>query len=134
MKLPTRLRYGLRFLVNLASHYDSNDIVSIATISEEEEISNKYLEQIISSFVRAKLIKGTRGKGGGYKLIKNPENITVFDVAKSLGEDFTYSNCVRDPSSCDRAKGCPTRQMWISFSDSSQELFKSKSISSFLVK
>lgn len=132
MKLPTRLRYGLRFLVNLAHHYESGDIISISRVSEEEEISNKYLEQIISSFVRSGIIKGARGKGGGYRLMKDPAEITVLDIANALGEDFTFSSCVKDPSSCDRAQQCPTRELWATFSQNARDLFSDKSLSSFM--
>lgn len=124
MKLPTRLRYGMRFMANLAAHYETGDVVSISKISEEEDISNKYLEQIISSFVKADLIKGVRGKGGGYRLVKEPSTVTVYDIATALGEDFTFIKCTFDPNYCGRQSKCATKDLWKEYSDLSRDLFK----------
>lgn len=132
MKLPTRLRYGMRFLANISQYHNTNKTVSINKISKEEGISNKYLEQIITSFVRAGFIKGTRGKGGGYKIIKEPSKITVYDIALSLDEDFKYLNCVRKKKSCKRSKDCSIVGLWEKLSEQSINLFKKHKLSEYI--
>jgi Rrf2 family protein len=118
------LRYGLRFLINIAPSYGSGEIISISQVSKEEDISNKYLEQIISSFVKAGIIKGSRGKGGGYSIIKDPKNLTVYDIACSLGEDFTFINCVRNRNSCKNQPDCGANDLWSEMSNAVTEIFK----------
>lgn len=134
MKIPTKLRYGLRFLVNLAAHYPSGEVVSISTVSKEEGISNKYLEQIISSFVKAGLIKGSRGKGGGYMMVKDPAQLSVYEIAKALGEDFTFIGCVAKPGYCGRQDVCAITGMWHEFSVQAVELFKKRTLDSLIGK
>lgn len=132
MKIPTKLRYGLRFLANLASRYPSDDVVSISTVSKEESISNKYLEQIISAFVKAGLIKGSRGKGGGYQLVKDPKTVTVYDIAEALGENFTFIGCVAKSNYCGKQNTCVLNDLWSEFSGQAKELFKKKTLDSLV--
>ncbi len=134
MKIPTKLRYGLRFLANLASHYQSGEVVSISTVSKEESISNKYLEQIISAFVKAGFIKGSRGKGGGYRLVVDPAQLTVLDIAHAIGEDFTFMACVAKPNYCGRQNICAINGMWNDFSSTAQDLFKSRTLDTLVRK
>ncbi len=110
-EIPTKLRYGLRFLTNLASRYPTGEVVSISTVSKEESISNKYLEQIISAFVKAGLIKGSRGKGGGYHLIRDPKTVSVYEVAEALGENFTFIGCVAKSNYCGRQSACALNEL-----------------------
>ncbi len=128
MKIPTKLRYGLRFLINVSKHYNSKELIPISQVSREEGISNKYLEQIISSFVRAGLIKGNRGKGGGYQLVKDPAQISIYDVALAVGEDFSFVGCVRAEDYCENQKNCSANVLWQDVSESVIEVFKTKTL------
>ncbi|NPV01809.1 MAG: Rrf2 family transcriptional regulator [Brevinematales bacterium] len=136
MKMPTKLRYGLRFMSNIAVYYGRNELVSISHIAEEEQISNKYLEQIISSFVKAGFIKGNRGKGGGYKLIKDPKKINIYEIASALNEDMTFVPCVRGVKNCYRKakKRCAVGDFWHEMSDQVVDLMKNRSLNDLLVK
>ena len=134
MKIPTRLRYGLRFLSNIAKYYETDTLVSISKISEEEHISNKYLEQIISKFVNAGIIRGTRGKGGGYSLIKDPAKLSLYDISLVLGEDFNFLDCVRREDACENAVACTTHPFWKEYSEMSVNLFRSHSLSEYIRK
>lgn len=128
MKLPTRLRYGLRFMASLASHYEDGQSIPISQISSEEGISNKYLEQIISSFVKSGFIKGSRGKSGGYRLVKAPCEINVLEIAQALGEDFTLIGCVREADYCDRSMKCNLHVLWEKLYKSNKEIFSSTTL------
>lgn len=129
MKIPTKLRYGLRFLINVAEHYGSDELIPISQVSKEENISNKYLEQIISSFVRAGIIKGSRGKGGGYQLVKDPAEISIYDVALAVGEDFSFVGCVREQDYCENQHNCQANLLWRDVSESVVSVFKTKTLS-----
>lgn len=126
--MPTKVRYGLRFMVNIASYFGKNELISISRIAEEEQISNKYLEQIISSFVRSGYIKGNRGKGGGYKLVKDPRKINIYDIALSLGEDMSFVPCVNGLKNCYRKakKRCSSGEFWHTMSDQVVTIMKEK--------
>ena len=128
--MPTKVRYGLRFMVNIAAYFGKNELISISRIAEEEQISNKYLEQIISSFVRAGFIKGNRGKGGGYKLVKDPRKINVFDISSALGEDMSFVPCVNGLKNCYRKakKRCSSGEFWHQMSDQVVTVMKNKSL------
>ena len=76
MKISTKGRYALRLMLDLALHEQSG-YVPIKVIAERQDISDKYLEQIISILARAGFVKSVRGAGGGYKLAKSPEEYTV---------------------------------------------------------
>lgn len=84
MKISTKGRYGLVAMTRIAVDSKSGDRVSIKQICEKEEISEKYMEQIISSLKKAKLVNSIKGQGGGYTLIKSPKEITVGDILRAL--------------------------------------------------
>ena len=128
MKIPTKLRYGLRFLINISRFYGTGQLTPISKVSEEEGISNKYLEQIISSFVKAGLISGSRGKGGGYVLKKSPAEISIYDIAMALGEDFAFVGCVREEDFCERQSDCAANALWKDVSTSVVDIFKNKTL------
>ncbi len=134
MKIPTRLRYGLRFLINIARYYDTDTLISISKISEEEHISNKYLEQIISKFVSAGIIHGTRGKGGGYSLVQDPDKLSLYEISLALGEDFNFLDCVRQEDACENAIACSTNVFWREYSKMSVDLFRSRTLSEYVRK
>ena len=85
MLISTKGRYALRVMIDLAEH-QTEGFIPLKVIAERQEISEKYLESIIKLLVRAKLLNGVRGKGGGYKLTKAPEQYTVGNILR-LTED-----------------------------------------------
>jgi len=111
MKLSKRTRYGFRLMVELAKRFDEGP-VSLKEIAELENISVKFLEQIIIQLKTAGPVKAVRGPKGGYILSQPPSQITL----KSLFEIFEGSSgiveCVRDPSECKRADSCLSRKLW----------------------
>ena len=87
VKLSTKGRYGLRAIVDLAK-YSENEPVSIGSIAERQDISERYLEQLMAKLKKADLVKSIRGAGGGYVLAKAAEDISAGDVLRALEGDL----------------------------------------------
>jgi Rrf2 family protein len=111
MKLSTRSRYGIRMMLELAQNYGKG-LVFLKDISKNQDISEKYLGQIIIPLKSAKLVASSRGAHGGYSLSKSPAAINLFDIVSVLEGSISVVECVGDPSVCDRVKQCPTRNVW----------------------
>ena len=112
MKLSTKSRYGTRFILDLVQQKDKGAI-QLSDISKRQNISLKYLEQIIIPLKKANYIRGIRGARGGYVLIKSPEEITVGEIVKLLEGGTEICVCCDNPKACKKAKTCLTRQVWI---------------------
>jgi len=111
MKLSTRSRYGTRMMLDLAQHYDAGP-VQIGDIAKREDISVKYLEQLIIPLKKANFIKSVRGPKGGHMLSKPPEEITVGEIVRILEGGINLSSCIENPEMCDRTSSCLTRCIW----------------------
>ncbi|MBL7205110.1 MAG: Rrf2 family transcriptional regulator [Desulfobacteraceae bacterium] len=111
MKLSTRSRYGTRMMLDLAKHYDEGP-VQIGDVSKRENISVKYLEQLIIPLKKANFIKSVRGPKGGHMLAKPPEEITVGEIVRILEGGINLSSCIENPEVCDRTSHCLTRGVW----------------------
>lgn len=112
MLISTRGRYALRVMIDLAEH-QTDGFIPLKTIAERQEISEKYLENIIKLLVKANLLNGVRGKGGGYRLTRPPEGYTVGTILRLTEESLAPVSCV-DPgaSVCARAGDCRTLPVW----------------------
>lgn len=129
LKLSTRGRYGLRAMVDLAIHANKRP-VSIASIAERQNISENYLEQIISKMKKAGLIRSQRGAMGGYQISRPLQDITVGDIVKVLEGDLTLVNCPAltpgiEDISCDTSDFCVTKYVWQKVNDAVSETFHS---------
>ncbi len=112
MKISTRGRYALRVMIDLAEH-GSTDFIPLMDIAERQEISEKYLESIVSSLSKNGLLLSLRGKGGGYKLARHPEDYSVADILHVTEGALAPIPCVvNDGADCPRACGCKTFRMW----------------------
>ena len=111
MKLSTRSRYGTRLMVDLAQHYEEGP-VSINDIARRQDISPKYLEQLIIPLKKKKHIKSVRGPKGGHMLARPPEEITVGEIVKTLEGETGLVHCIANPESCNRVAFCLTRDIW----------------------
>ena len=111
MKLSTRSRYGTRLMLDLAQHYHEGPL-QLGDIAKRQEVSVKYLEQIIIPLKKAHYIESVRGSKGGHFLTKPPEEITVGEIVAILEEGTSLVECVADPTVCERADICPTRLLW----------------------
>lgn len=112
MLISTKGRYALRVMVDLAEH-QGEGFIPLKTIAQRQEISEKYLEAIIKLLVKAKLLNGLRGKGGGYQMTKPPEQYTVGEILRLTEESLAPVSCVETgASACPRAVGCRTLPLW----------------------
>ena len=113
MKLSTRGRYGLKAMVDLALAYGQGVLISTASLAQQQEISEAYLERIIASLRKSGLVTATRGAQGGYILSRSPEEISVFDVLNVL-EETTIADCVSiGRIKCKNACSCSARPLWL---------------------
>ena len=112
MKISTRGRYALRLMIDLAEHADCGTI-SLKEISERQNISKKYLEQIIPFCVKAELVTSVRGAQGGYMLAKSPELITAGEILRLTEGTLTPVACAGETSpACARSVDCPALPVW----------------------
>ena len=111
MKLSTRSRYGARILVDLARHKDQGP-VQIGEISKRQDISVKYLEQLIRPLKQANLVTSVRGPKGGHLLAENPENISLGQVVRLFEGQTDLVECVSFPNKCPMSDDCQVRLAW----------------------
>lgn len=117
MKISTRGRYALRLMLDLALN-DPDQYVTIKSISERQDISNKYLEQIITALSRAGYVKSIRGAQGGYKLARPAEEYTVGMVLRLIEGSLAPVACMDDtPNKCPRSNDCVTLDVWKKLND-----------------
>lgn len=112
MLISTKGRYALRVMADLAEH-PSEGYIPLKEIAQRQEISEKYLEAIIKILVRAKLLSGVRGKGGGYKLTRAPEQYAVGAILRLTEDSLAPVACLEENASpCARAADCLTLPLW----------------------
>ena len=112
MLVSTRGRYALRFLVDLAENQDAGYITT-HELAERQEISQKYAERLMGLLSKNNFVKTQHGKGGGYKLAKNPEDYKVSEILLAMDEDLSPVECLTcKPNMCPRAEFCRTLPMW----------------------
>jgi Rrf2 family protein len=113
VKLSTKGRYGTRLMLNLALHYDAGqEPVILKNVSKEEEISIRYLEQIIIPLKLSKLVKSIRGAGGGYILTQPPSEVKLIEIIEALEGPIALVDCIDDLDYCDRMPRCATFEVW----------------------
>ena len=112
MIISTRGRYALRVKIDL-SQQDPESYTPLKEIAARQEISEKYLENILKSLVTQGFILGLRGKGGGYRLTKSPEEYTLASILHATEGSLAAVACLEDHApECARAGQCPTRPIW----------------------
>lgn len=112
MKISTKGRYGLRIMIDLAVMGEDEIPVSIKDIAEKEQLSDKYLEQIINLLSKKELVRSIRGARGGYLLSKTPEEITVEDILMATEGSLAPVACAEDNEKCDKYCDCATSIIW----------------------
>jgi Rrf2 family transcriptional regulator, iron-sulfur cluster assembly transcription factor len=119
MKFSTRSRYGTRLILDMAQHHGQGP-VQLGEIARRQNLSLKYLEQIIRPLKRANYVKSFRGSKGGHLLNKPPDQISVGEIVSLLEGGAFLSGCAQNPTRCERADDCLTRYLWI---EASQAMF-----------
>ena len=124
MKLSTRTRYAVRAMIELARH-DLNRPLQLKIIAERQEISVKYLEQLMAVLKSAGLIKSIRGSKGGYVLAKTPNQIALSDILHCVEGPIATVECVDDCSRCKRAADCTAREIWTRVEQAIEQVLQS---------
>ena len=123
MRVSTRGRYALRLMLDLAMN-NTGEPVRLKDVAKRQEISEKYLESIVSVLSKQKFVKALRGKGGGYRLAKTPAEYTIDSILRITEGSMAPVACLDDhPNQCERASSCKTLQMWENFYNLINEYF-----------
>lgn len=133
MKLSTRSRYGTRMLLDMAQHYNQGPI-QLGDIAKRQEISLKYLEQIIIPLKKAHFIVTVRGPKGGHILARPPAEITLAEIVSLLEESVSLVECTENAEICQRAETCPTRLIWKEVAQAMIGLLKSITLADLVEK
>jgi Rrf2 family cysteine metabolism transcriptional repressor len=111
MTLSTKGRYASRAMLDLAVHYGSEPVL-LRNISKRQDISERYLERLMTSLVTAGLVISMRGKKGGFRLAKPPSEIRLSQIIQATEGSLSPVFCVDDPKQCDRVQTCVTYDVW----------------------
>ena len=134
MKISTKGRYALRMMIDMAQH-QKHGPVALKDISERQNVSKKYLEQIALVLSRDGVMQGTRGHQGGYRLIAEPKDCTVYDILESVEGSMHPVACLdHAPNDCERCNGCETLYIWQGLDEVIQEYLKSITLQDVLDK
>lgn len=113
MIITTKGKNALKFMIDLSLHQE-DEYVKLKDIAKREEISEKYLEQIVSHLHKSRKVKSARGANGGYRLVKMPEEYTVGEIIKCLEGDLIPTDCLHgDGDVCEKHKRCPCYPLWV---------------------
>ena len=130
--ISTRGRYALRVLIDLAEN-NNGSYIPLKDIAERQEISKKYLEIIVKDLVTHKLLSGASGKGGGYKLVRKPEDYSIGEVLELMEGTLCPVACLADPEyECSRKEHCQTLPMWEEYDNLIHDFFYGKKLSDLL--
>ena len=134
MLISTKGRYALRVLIDMAEH-GGNSFIPLSDIAERQDISEKYLESIVRSLVRAGVLAGMRGKGGGYRLCRKPEDISVYDVLDLTEGELSPVACLTEGAApCPRMASCRTLPLWDGLNRLIRDYLESRSIADLMRK
>ena len=112
MKISTKGRYALRMMLDLATH-QGDGYVALKDIAQRQEISKKYLEQIVPMLGKSNILRTTRGYQGGYRLARAPQDYTVGEILRLTEGSLAPVACLDgDCKGCSRSDECPTLSVW----------------------
>ncbi len=127
MRVNSKIRYGLRTIIEIATSEDPNGVLQ-KDIAKSQHISLKYLDPIISSLKLKGLITNSKGRGSGYILTRNPKDITMYDIYTAF-EQIIVIECINNLGYCDRsAHDCKGRNYWNEFKDGIIKLLLEKNL------
>ena len=122
MKISTKGRYALRMMLDLATH-QGDGYVALKDIAQRQEISKKYLEQIVPMLGKSNILRTTRGYQGGYRLARAPQDYTVGEILRLTEGSLAPVACLSCEEPCERADSCRTIGMWRRFEEITNEYF-----------
>ncbi len=132
MKVSTRGRYAIRVMLDLAEH-DQSEYIPLIDVAKRQGISEKYLEAIVSLLVKAGLLTALRGKRGGYRLTRTPDQYTLKDILQTTEGAFAPVACLEEEiNTCERASECKTLKVWTDFQKLVNNYFDSITLQSLM--
>lgn len=131
MKISTKGRYALRAMIDLALNSDGN-FISLKEIAKRQDITVKYLEQIVALLNKAGFLETARGNAGGYKLAKEPKDYIVGDILRATEGDLAPIICLTEDGVCQRKQICKTYSFWKGLDDVINDYIDSKTLEDLL--
>lgn len=132
MMISTRGRYALRVMLDLAEH-KNDGYIPMKSVAERQGISLKYIERIMPALSKSKLVEGIHGKGGGYRLLREPDKYSVGEILRLTEGNLAPVACLeKDAVTCKRANVCKTLSMWKKFHQLSNEYFDGISLAELI--
>jgi Rrf2 family iron-sulfur cluster assembly transcriptional regulator len=130
MRLSTKGRYAVTAMLDLAIHHAEGP-VTLAGISESQGISLSYLEQLFARLKKHGLVQGLRGPGGGYRLSRQPEEISVAEVITAIGEGIDVTQCAGNEN-CQGGERCLTHELWTKLGQEIYDFLDNITLASFI--
>lgn len=127
MQLSTKVRYAARAMIELANKY-KNEPIQLNDVACSQDISVKYLEQVMAPLRARGFVRTQKGSRGGYHLAVEPSKITLYDIVESIEGSLAPVACVDNELSCDRIDKCVTRSMWAGVRDAIKTELESKTL------
>ena len=133
MKLSTRSRYGVRMMFELALSYGKGPML-LKEIGKRQEISEKYLSNLIIPLKGAGLVNSLRGAHGGYTLSRDPREITLLEIVSIMEGEIGITDCIGPPEICQKEELCPARKVWSGLNRVIQEYLKGITLEDLVVQ
>lgn len=133
MLISTKGRYALRTILDIAENSKDGAFVPMKETAARQEISKKYLERIMPDLVRAGLVEGATGRGGGYRLVREAGEISVGEILRATEKDLAPVACLReDAEDCPRRSFCKTLPVWKKLDEKIEDFFDLMSLESLM--
>lgn len=130
--ISTKGRYAIRLMIDLAEN-NTGSYIPLKDIAARQEISKKYLEIIVKDMVAGGLITGASGKGGGYKLCRNPEDYTIGEILTLMEGTLAPVSCLAcEVNTCPRKDNCQTLPMWTEYNNLIHDFFYGKKLTDLM--
>ena len=133
MKLSTRTRYGVRAMLQLAENYGKEPL-QLRIMARDQEVSVKYLEQLMTVLKAAGFVTAVRGFNGGYVLAKSPGQIRISDCFDCLEGPIVTTECVDNANSCSRSTDCVARLLWAEVQNAVRTVLESTTLQDLIDK
>lgn len=133
MKISTKGRYALAIMINIANAYNEDKFISLSEIADNENISLKYLEKIMIDLKREDFFITAKGKDGGYKLKRKPNEYTIGEIIRAAEGNLNVVSCITDDN-CNKKSNCITYPLWKGLSEEINEYLDTKYLSDYLDK
>jgi Rrf2 family iron-sulfur cluster assembly transcriptional regulator len=132
LRITTKGRYALRATLALAQLGKDGEMVSINSLSQAEQISSVFLEQIFFKLKKAGIVKSVRGPGGGFSFIRPLDSFSVYDILEAAGEELTVLPCDRNETRCDRESECIAHKTLLAVTNVANNYMKSITLKTLL--